>query len=268
MSKLTGLALARNQDGNVAVVVTSADEEGFPGAVWRTSESPTEQRWISLGGPGSGVSSGPAVARNSDGRLEAFVRGKDLAVWHAWQREPGHNWSGWHSLEAPSGQRVTSIPVLAQNQDGRLELFTVADDRAVWHRWQQGAGRGPWTAWHSLENQAGGFDELAVGRYVDGRLILFATQREEGALWQREQTVPNNGWSPWTLADRPATLGNPGMGSIEWPTVASKTDGLVELWLRLPTLGQDVLYRRFQNPMVSTVWGANWFDFFPKLEPP
>jgi len=29
--------------------------------------------------------------------------------------------------------------VVAQNEDGRLEVFTVADDGQVWHRWQQRA---------------------------------------------------------------------------------------------------------------------------------
>jgi len=202
-----------------------------------------------------------AVTQNLDGRLELFGTASDGTVWHRWQTAVNNGWSGWHSLEAPPGQRVTGGPVLARNEDGRLELFVVTDDRTVWHRWQKGAARGPWAAWRSLGGEVVGFDELAVGPHADGRLILFATDRAAGTLWRREQTVPNNGWSPWESIDQPATLGNPGMGSIERPTLASKADGLLELWLRLPATASDVLFRRFQ--ITTERWAAHWIDFLP-----
>ena len=72
------------------------------------------------------------MARNKDGRLEVVVGGRDQAAWHRWQRREG-GWSDWHSLERPAGveNAVTSTPVLAENHDGRLELFTLASDEAV-----------------------------------------------------------------------------------------------------------------------------------------
>jgi hypothetical protein len=33
------------------------------------------------------------VSRNADGRLEAFVRGTDGALWHTWQTAPGNGWN-------------------------------------------------------------------------------------------------------------------------------------------------------------------------------
>jgi hypothetical protein len=139
--------------------------------------------------------------------------------------------------------------------------FAVTDDQMVWHRWQQESARGPWAPWHSLGGEAVGFDELAVGPYADGRLILFAADRAVGALWQREQTAPNNGWSPWNSIGEVANLGNPGMGSIERPTLASKSDGLMELWLRLPAAENDVFLRHFQ-PMPA-IWSSSYIDFLP-----
>jgi hypothetical protein len=52
--------------------------------------------WSSLGGT---ITSDPAVAVNSDGRLEVFARGTDDALWHIWQTAPHAGpWSGWSSL--------------------------------------------------------------------------------------------------------------------------------------------------------------------------
>jgi hypothetical protein len=66
---------------------------------------------------------------NSDGRLEAFVRGSDLAVWHMWQTVAGGNWSGWSSL----GGVVSEEPTGATDADGRLEVFDRGGDNALWH---------------------------------------------------------------------------------------------------------------------------------------
>ncbi|WP_208750680.1 hypothetical protein, partial [Bradyrhizobium daqingense] len=52
--------------------------------------------WASLGGQ---ITSDPAAIANSDGRLEAFARGTDNALWHIWQDKPHSGpWSGWASL--------------------------------------------------------------------------------------------------------------------------------------------------------------------------
>lgn len=47
------------------------------------------------------------------------------------------------------------------NSDGRLEVFGVDTDRAVWHKWQTVPHAGPWSGWNSL----GGFliDDTAIG---------------------------------------------------------------------------------------------------------
>ncbi len=63
--------------------------------IWQTAPNNGWSGWASLGGV---ISSDPEVARNADGRLEAFARGLDNAVWHIWQTAPNKGWSGWGSL--------------------------------------------------------------------------------------------------------------------------------------------------------------------------
>ncbi len=72
------------------------------------------------------------MARNADGRLEAFIRGNDNALWHLWQTAPSSGWSGWASL----GGTLTSQIAVGHNADGRLEAFVRGTDNAVYHIWQ------------------------------------------------------------------------------------------------------------------------------------
>ncbi len=38
------------------------------------------------------------ASQNADGRIEAFARGSDKALWHIWQTAPNNGWSRWGSL--------------------------------------------------------------------------------------------------------------------------------------------------------------------------
>src|SRR6202040_209618 len=79
---------------------------------------------------------GSSVVPNRDGRLEAFGRGADTALWHNWQETPGGAWSGWSSL----GGKIAGDPVVIQNGDGRLEAFATVADGSVFHTWQKTVG--------------------------------------------------------------------------------------------------------------------------------
>jgi hypothetical protein len=73
--------------------------------------------WASLGGV---ITTDPTVIRNGDGRLEAFARGTDNAVWHIWQTAPNDGWSNWNSL---GGTITSNIAVERIAADGRLWTF-------------------------------------------------------------------------------------------------------------------------------------------------
>ncbi len=109
----------------------------------------------------------------------------------------------------------------ACNSDGRLEMFGVGTDNALWHIWQTVPHGGPWSAWSSL----GGVitSQPAVALNTDGRLEVFA-RGTDNALWHIWQTVPHGGpWSAWS------SLG----GNItSAPSVAVNTDGRIEVFVR------------------------------------
>jgi hypothetical protein len=53
--------------------------------------------WGRVGGPVA--TKGIAVARNADGRLEAFAWSHDGRLHHTWQDLPGGNFGGWLTFE-------------------------------------------------------------------------------------------------------------------------------------------------------------------------
>src|SRR5260370_6817731 len=88
---------------------------------------------------GGSILPDPSLGQNQDGRLEVFAIGNDgfsgTDATHDWQTAAGiTQWSGFSSLGNPPPGTVS--PQVAQNQDGRLEVFVVGLDGAVWHVWQ------------------------------------------------------------------------------------------------------------------------------------
>ncbi|MCE1631361.1 hypothetical protein LWT39_23385, partial [Enterobacter hormaechei] len=86
---------------------------------WQTAPLPNSS-WAGWNKFNGVVTSKPAVHRNSDGRLEVFVRSTDNALWHNWQTAADTNtWSSWQPLYGG----ITSNPEVCLNSDGRLEVF-------------------------------------------------------------------------------------------------------------------------------------------------
>ncbi len=134
--------------------------------------------WESLGGY---LTSGPAVASWSPGRLDIFARGGDNALWHLWY---DHN--GWHPWESLGGY-ITSDPAAVSWSNGRLDIFARGGDNALWHLWYENG----WRSWESL----GGYltSSPGVASWAPGRLDIFA-RGGDNALWH---IWYENGWRPW-----------------------------------------------------------------------
>lgn len=143
--------------------------------------------------------------------------------------------TGWPSL----GGTIISPPTVAQNRDGRLEVFALGTDERLWHIWQTAPSNG-WSAWAPI-GDARFAGKPVVGRNSDGRLEVFV-RGTDGYLYHVWQTSPGGGWSGW---DR--------MGAIIQgdPAVVSNLDGRLEVFVR----GLDNrLWRNWQ------MWaGGNWF---------
>jgi len=82
--------------------------------------------------------------------------------------------------------------VVAYNADGRLEVFAVGPDQALWHIRQTMPGS-DWGVWASL----GGWVANPVSKFnLDGRLEVFA-RGSDNALWHIEMTSVCDGWNDW-----------------------------------------------------------------------
>jgi acylphosphatase len=131
--------------------------------------------------------------------------------------------------ETPNGKGMTMSAAnrdtdyracsVGNNEDGRLEVFGVGADSALWHIWQT-APNGAWSDWGTL----GGIltSEPEVIRNDDGRLEAFARGTDD-ALWHIWQTAPNGAWSGWS------SLG--GIITSD-PTIARNADGRLEAFAR------------------------------------
>jgi hypothetical protein len=62
---------------------------------WNNNRWDWFRNWVPLGKEQWSLSSNPAVGRNTDGRLEIFMVGKDGRFYHKWQTAPNSNdqWS-------------------------------------------------------------------------------------------------------------------------------------------------------------------------------
>lgn len=102
-------------------------------------------------------------------------------------------WTDWASLGNPAGRELGQ-PFVQRNQDGRLEVFAVS--RGEMFNISQVAPNGEWRAeWRSKGRPTTqvGIQSHVVGRNADGRQEMFAIG-EDGAVWQKWQVAPNNGW--------------------------------------------------------------------------
>jgi hypothetical protein len=239
-SSLTSIpAIAINADGRLEAFARLNDN-----ALWHTSQVspgggcdpcpgggylPSGNYWYNWATLGGAVYSGPAVAVNADGRLEAFFIGFDRGLYHNWQVTPGGVWSGWFSLGGVVA--LSSSVVVGVNADGRLEVFVTGSDYALWHINQKQVNGSVWSGWTPLGAPIGGTLQgpPAVAVNADGRLEVFDVA-SDGALWHISQATPNGpGWSSWE------TLGD-GQGiAYGWVTVGRNADGRLEAFVQ----GQD-----------------------------
>lgn len=266
MRNLEGIALGLNQGGPLEAVLTVGNGAG-PAALWHGEVRPFWNGSTSLGQPAGGaLACGPAVARNADGRLEAAVIGRDLAVWYAWQSRPGQDWTSWRLLGQPGGQPVIAkqqvpapalpsatpvdpTPVLASNADGRLEVFVVGADQTVWHCGQLAAvPDGGWSDWESLGLPgAGTTGPLTAATNADGRLELF-TIAVLGGVWRCGQTQPNGDWSAWESMNLPQGL----QAELGGLAAAQNQDGRLELFVA----GQGGVLRHCWQTQPGGTWSA------------
>jgi hypothetical protein len=206
------------------------------------AQSPTAATMIrqSLGGQ---FTSGPAVARNADGRLEVFAIGTDSILWHRRQLTPGGNdWSNWEFLGGIF--RPYKNIAVGSNADGRLQVFVTGTDDALWTNWQL-TPAGPYSGWVSLGGIVPG--DPAVGRNADGRLEAFA-RGSDGALWHLYQLTPNGIYSQWQ------SLG----GAVAGNVAVGYDAGRLTAFVRRP--GDNALWHLSQVAVNDSSRWSSWIN--------
>jgi hypothetical protein len=242
---VSSIAVASNANDDLDLFAIGSDS-----GVWHQEQTASSfgsgglwSGWSSLGGVVKSI----AVTRNADGRLEVFAVGGDSSVWHQAQTSAGSSlgsgssWSGWSDL----GGVVSSISVAA-NADGRLEVFAIGSDRAVWHQVQTFAGSGLWSGWSSL---GGVVQAIAAARNLNGQLEVIAIGGDR-AVWHVAQTTSGGAWSLWSRLD----------GVVSSITATSPNDGPLEAF----AVGSDRAL--WQDGEMSPVFGwSGWFSLGGQL---
>jgi acylphosphatase len=214
---------------------------------------PLQTDWASLGNPGATIQSSPSVGQNVDGRLEVFLVGSGGVLWHKWQTAPNAGWSSWASLSNPPHVNTLTFPFVGRNADGRLEVFGIGSDGALWHIWQVRAGAG-WFSWFSSGQPPVGNTVIPpfVQVNTDGRLEAF-TIGKDGALWHIWQTTANGSWSSW------ASLGKPSSVILNSLVARPNADGRLEVF----GIGSDgALWHIWQKTA-----GGGWWNWFSSGQP-
>ena len=207
--------------------------------------------WKSLGEPDRvSAGYGPAVARNSDGRLEVVAGGIDGAAWQRWQQRPSAGWSGWdpleHPPEHPPEHPILTYPRVARNQDWRLQLF-VYTDGAVWTRSQR--AQGGWSGWESLEapeGQEGFFDFWVVQNRSRALSVFFSNSN--GTFVRRGG--PTGGWMGWRTLEGPKSPSPVIVGAqADGRLVLFVVDATGALWRRDQRDPDWDYWRSLENPV-------------------
>ena len=236
-------------------------EEGYLGVVHRTQTALGTWTSESIGAPNNGrVFSDPWPVVNSDGTFEVFAIGGDQAIWHVKQAAPGGTWGTWSSLGGltywdksynPASKPEWGFmhPIAIRNSDGRLEVFILGIDRAIWHIKQTTPG-GAWGTWVSM----GGSNLFwpTVTMNADGRLEVFAIGGDQ-AVWHISQTSVGGSWSQWS------SLG----GTLFYiPAAVKNLDGTLEIFSQ----GQDgSIWRTKQLHAGGSTGWSSWTSIGGRL---
>jgi len=190
-----GLAVNRNQDGRLEVLVRGGDSQLYH----RYQTAPNDgwnKDWESLGGE----ILGPILAlKNQDDRIAVFARGKDQTLWHLYQVAPNKGWSGWKPMDQDPARRVAIGELLVGERTGKKQLALFArrpSDGVLLQRAQVEAGGG-WAEWAPLDERVRVEGTMAVGRNQDGRLEIIARDGQGKAHHIREGAPGSWQGSSW-----------------------------------------------------------------------
>lgn len=192
------------------------------------------------------MTSHAAVGRAADGSLEVFFRGGDNTLFRAAQKGP--NSHDFYPIDrvGSAEYRFQEHPVVAQQDDGSLVVFTYSVANSSLHYISQTsrptpAAPGLYAAsWTELGGKWRGVP--AVGMHKDGTLSVFA-RSEHGYLFTARQKAPSSPlWHFWR---------NIGGSLLGDPVVGHNLDGTLQIYARF---GDNRLWSLVQEAVNLDKW--------------
>jgi hypothetical protein len=182
---------------------------------------------------------------------------------------PGPAASAGGSVTPPPGPKAalsSHPPAVGVNANGRLEVFAVGADDALWHIWQF-AANGDWSGWDRLGNgrEDGLFSDstLRAARNADGRLEVFGLEgtAPSSRSSRGQMNVLNDKWSVAPLVG--GTAGDHGGSGFEWAARGVK-DEMLGRGVISPS-GTGLLLTHASQDSPNGWWGS-WVSIGSPLE--
>ena len=193
-------APAATAAGGSTVVVAA---RGTDNALWvRTLSNGAWGPWRGWGGT---MSASPAIAGASTGRIDAFSRGPNGALWTTTMLSSGVL-TAWTGL----GGQVITPPAAVSPAAGSIELYAVGTDHAVWRDALSG---GVWSGWKPLGGAT--YSAPAAARIPGSNGVCVFARGTDNALYA--DTGNAGVFGSWrrlggVLIDCPAAAGTPAPG--------------------------------------------------------
>ncbi len=148
--------------------------------------------------------------------LDIYGRGTDGAVYQKFWNNDAGKWEGWNKI---GDNTFNDAPKAVCWSPGRVDLFVVGKDNALWHNWWEfGANSNQWGGWENL----GGYlktGTLSVVSQAKGKLDIFGIGGDDAMYVKRF----DNGWQDWKL------LGGKFLAS-GGSSAVSQTDGTLNVF--------------------------------------
>src|SRR5438132_5316942 len=162
--------------------------------------SPSSRQTASLSGSGVAVTAGwnrspanmtssPAIAASGGGRLDAFARGRDMALYQVSSIDGGTNWGNWSRIPGA----LSESPAAVSSAGGRTDVFVRGTDLALYHRFRTNAAA-PWSNWEYIRARMS--SAPAVASLGAGKLIVVA-RGQDLALYVITSDGSGTGWGQW-----------------------------------------------------------------------
>ena len=158
------------------------------------------------------------MTRDQNGSVAVIARTTGGGLMFDEQNGPG---AGWKAPASLGGWGLQDFAVTAQ-ADGRLVVFALGGDGAIYMQTQNAAGSSAFSGWSYLGGH--GLIDVAAAREADGLVVMLAVGADHNVYEQR-QSSQNGGFDPWTW------VGGPGVIQI---AMAAQPSGRLALIGRTP----------------------------------